>query len=860
MERVIEYLKSPGSGADGASSYAEYLTRKMQVHPPMLSSGVDYVGFSGVDASGTNNFRNAEKYVADVHGRAGIIGDTPWGKFIDAVPHDPEFAAIRGKFEIFMRAQGLEPFRANYQGALQDMMWNAGSPEYFENAIASRRPIVAFVENAPPGRGFSNFELTTALNHPDAIINGYPVSVFSADPLAFASKSAAEFQQLERIIAQAATANSGHAVGVEQVRSSLNLIDGYDAVNRTLFNQPIDAFKSLSFEEMSATRAAWVASRPGIASSLHPGTVAEAPERVLRTQVEPGTLRSPPAAAESVLESAAARGARPGMGVAARGLGAIGVAVTAYDTADTLHDVGRLRGQGNAAAAEDRITRFAAQNLGGWGGAVAGAGFGAAAGVESGPGLLLTGAIGGVIGAVAGDQVAGWIRDYKINHQQDRQGNNWTFDPARPEQGWTRIVQTGELDYDAMRFSEGMPVYQMQRLTADPALADQLDYKASSRSIELALGAPPQGHDPYRLPASAAERAQRTPFETGRVWTRDPRTEQWQQEITAVYDGRVHVTRHEAASPERTAELERQSQAVIAENATRTPVAMAAQYQAVYERNGWSQYGPLPEAVRDAVRHPGRVVGSDGDLYERGGNGQWTHDGLLWDSRAEGNLKRELDATYQQQQQNLSIPTLEPVVVRPDPELRQGTSTSQATPSQPVPIQQARPDHASPSPGDSGGSSDIAQERVVSIRAQGGLDANPVAGQTAESQQAFLAQQRVADGQSHLEAERQEGHQREEGGSREQARDIGYSPMQAQAAAEPPNPWDQTEIGQRLNKMFNAVERGDEQEISKLACEHAQTPGFREWDAWGQENHQLAQLEQQRQQDAQEQQNRGFSR
>jgi hypothetical protein len=256
----------------------------------------------------------------------------------------------------------------------------------------------------------------------------------------------------------------------------------------------------------------------------------------------------------------------------AKGLGAAAVAATAYDIADTAHDVGRLRAQGNAAAAEDRITRFAAQTLGGWGGAAAGFAAGAAAGVESGPGLLVTGAVSGVIGAVAGDQVAGWIRDHKINHQDDRQGNTWTFDPDQPGRGWTRIERS--IDVEAMRYStHDAPIYQTRTLTADAALSDALTYKASSRSIGLALGAPPQNRDPYRLPVEAAEAGPRGPFETGRAWVRDPQNGHWQQEINELVDGRVPITRHEPVRPDQAAALEQRAQAIIARSATQPPVA-----------------------------------------------------------------------------------------------------------------------------------------------------------------------------------------------------------------------------------------------------------------------------------------------
>lgn len=117
-----------------------------------------------------------------------------------------------------MTNEGATPYGKDYGGALRDMMWNAGSPKFFENAIATGKPLVAFVDGAPANRGFSNFELTTALDHPDARINGYPVSAFGPEPLEFARNSAAEYLQLERTLAQQATANSGQKVDVADIR------------------------------------------------------------------------------------------------------------------------------------------------------------------------------------------------------------------------------------------------------------------------------------------------------------------------------------------------------------------------------------------------------------------------------------------------------------------------------------------------------------------------------------------------------------------------------------------------------------------------------------------------------------------
>lgn len=358
----------------------------------------------------------------------------------------------------------------------------------------------------------------------------------------------------------------------------------------------------------------------------------------------------------------------PGMGTAAKGLGALGAAATAYDAVDTWHDVSRLQGQGNATAAQAQIERFAIQNATGWAGAATFGAAAAIAGVESGPGLLVTGAIGGVIGAVAGDKVGDWLAERKINRQGDAQGNTWTFDPEHSARGWTRMER--ELDLQAMSAStRSMQIYREYTLTADAALSDRLTWQASATAIELALGAPPRNRDPYRLPASVVDPAQRSPFETGRAWVRDAQTDGWQQEITALVDGRVPTTRHIPASAVQAQALEHQAQAIIAHNATQTPTAMAEQFRAAWERNGWAQYGPLPEAVTDALQHPGRVMGSDGALYERDAQGRWVDDGLIWDSPANHKLRHELEATFQAQQQTqVPVTTLEPVIVRPGPE------------------------------------------------------------------------------------------------------------------------------------------------------------------------------------------------
>ncbi|QDH70352.1 XVIPCD domain-containing protein [Marilutibacter alkalisoli] len=377
-------------------------------------------------------------------------------------------------------------------------------------------------------------------------------------------------------------------------------------------------------------------------------------------------------------EAAATRqGLRPGTGMKA--LGAAGVIVSIYDAADTVHGMSQLRGQGNNTAAQSRIERFAVQNVTGWGGAAAGMAGGAAAGVTSGPGLLVTGAIGGIVGAVAGDKVADWLDERKINRQQDPEGRTWTFDPKHPEKGWTHQERT--IDAEAMRYhTRDSTLYKTRTLTADPALSDRLDYQASSTSVELALGAPPRSRDPYTL--QAGDQDARSAREA--AWTRDPDTQQWSREVSRLVDYRinsaVYKTERVEASPERAAELEAASQAIIAQNAAQTPAAMAATFQQIHEQNGWAQHGSVPDAVTQALQNPGRVVGSNGRLYQRDAEGQWTHDGLLWDSQAKGNLRQELEATYQQQQAEARIPTLDTVRVTASPAIDAPETTTTRDP------------------------------------------------------------------------------------------------------------------------------------------------------------------------------------
>lgn len=81
IDELTDYLSAPGSGATANTSFKEFVSTSMSTHPPALPDGYEYVVFSGIDPSGTTNYKNARDYCDAAGGgdKAGIIGDTPLG-------------------------------------------------------------------------------------------------------------------------------------------------------------------------------------------------------------------------------------------------------------------------------------------------------------------------------------------------------------------------------------------------------------------------------------------------------------------------------------------------------------------------------------------------------------------------------------------------------------------------------------------------------------------------------------------------------------------------------------------------------------------------------------------------------------
>jgi Zeta toxin len=379
-------------------------------------------------------------------------------------------------------------------------------------------------------------------------------------------------------------------------------------------------------------------------AKLEPSTA----KNVLSQRAESKVVEGIERGAKEALEVDHLTRVRPTQIKAGAALGIAGLALDAYDAADTYQKVSQLRADGNKVGAESELIHFGARNVGAWGGVALGAGAGALAGVESGPGLLITGAIGGIAGGIGGEKLAAYLDNRKIYNQEDRSGNTWHFDPEKPKLGWRRdddVVMTNN--------KTGHPQESERSFVAGPNLSNELNYKASSTSVQLILNSPPRPTDPYTVPADKND----THSITSADWKREPNSGKWEREVVdQIVDRGLKITHTETANIEKTAMLNRASDAIIAQNAVIAPAAIAARYQAAHAQSGWAAYGPVPDAVTNARTNLDVLPASNGNTYQRGQNGEWTSHGVIYNSQADGNIQKELNATRQQLQDGLPAP------------------------------------------------------------------------------------------------------------------------------------------------------------------------------------------------------------
>lgn len=320
-----------------------------------------------------------------------------------------------------------------------------------------------------------------------------------------------------------------------------------------------------------------------------------------------------------------------------------GAAATVVEAASEGTKIADLYARNNQTGAEATLLDFGARSVGGWTGAAVGAKVGTLLGIESGPGAIVTGIIGGGLGAWGGSEIVDWIEKYQINNQADSTGRIWTFDPAHPENGWTHSEReiVGTVGTLADR-----PIYGATTLlTADAELTQQLNYQASSRAVGLRLSEPDQPINPFSIAGDASD----TPSALPRSWERNPENGEWRREVVhQVLEHGFKNTTVEVADATKAAQLDEAAQGIMAFNAARSSAAFAKQYEEAYTAQGWSRYGAIPDEVIWAREHPDHVLASDGRTYQHQGDGEWLHDGWIYDSLAEGNIRDELNRTYPQ--------------------------------------------------------------------------------------------------------------------------------------------------------------------------------------------------------------------
>lgn len=308
------------------------------------------------------------------------------------------------------------------------------------------------------------------------------------------------------------------------------------------------------------------------------------------------------------------------------GLAGLGVAATAYDASQTGERVGTLLAQDNLTAARSEALHFSARGIGGWAGGTAAA---AVVGTTGAGPVALVVADGYLFSAAADKAVTLWD-NRQIYTQTDKQGVSWEFNGSQ----WLR-QEKADLPND------GVDAPQKQAMFALPEKARELSYHASSEATEQALGKV-QPSNPYVQPSSEADAAHLY----ARDWRHDPASGQWSRMVADEVDRNDRpVWTVDPASPERSAGLDQQAAQVVDANIARGPAAIAATYQAAYQRNGWDDLGPVPSAVQAAL-NPDSLQASDGKQYQRDTQDQWRHDGIA----AEGNAPLELNATRERLQ------------------------------------------------------------------------------------------------------------------------------------------------------------------------------------------------------------------
>ncbi|CAM5260427.1 hypothetical protein [Rhodanobacter lindaniclasticus] len=299
-----------------------------------------------------------------------------------------------------------------------------------------------------------------------------------------------------------------------------------------------------------------------------------------------------------------------------RGVGVLSVAAAvgdAYTTAEQYQALSAHNSFGADALLRHYEGRTAGGLLGGFG---AGAAYGAAFGAETGPGAFVTGALGGVIGAFAGDRIATMVTEHKVNHQTGSDGVDYVYAQGQ----WTHTHYRIDADGPVVPNPYGIGAMTSAVTRAPTEQVAQLDYQRMTAITALALANPAEQDTRHITLDGTSWQA------TDEGWTRQVASPDVRSNALGVP---VFVDTYQPAD-DRTRERLDQIAANRQYNNDHYAGDVAKAYVMDYLGNGWAANGPLPEAVTDALHRPSEAHVRDPLTGQR-----WTVDAAQRFSREE---------------------------------------------------------------------------------------------------------------------------------------------------------------------------------------------------------------------------------
>lgn len=280
-------------------------------------------------------------------------------------------------------------------------------------------------------------------------------------------------------------------------------------------------------------------------------------------------------------------GLSPGVSRGVAGVAAMGLAYDAYTTTEQYQ---ALSAQGNQFGADALLRRSEGRTAGGFIGTFsAGAAYGLAAGAETGPGAFVTGAVGGVVGAFAGDKIATMVNEHKVNHQTGTDGVTYAYDEGR----WSRTQHHVQLSDVGAANPYNAPNYTSTTTAAPAEQLSQLDYQRTTAVTALAL-ANPATQDTRHIDLDGTQW-----HATREGWAR-------QVEIPGVPNtyGIPAVITVDKPADARTSEQLNQIAANRQFNNDHYAADVSNAYVMDYYGKGWGANGPLPDVVTKALDLP----------------------------------------------------------------------------------------------------------------------------------------------------------------------------------------------------------------------------------------------------------------